>query len=91
MRTTYGQRDGEGPTRGRKAETLISPSTGLRKRVFFGQRWLVMSQRDENDEPLLTAWHTEDKAREHCDGIRNCEVHYVERAEVAALSKAEGR
>ena len=82
MRNTYGQRGGDAPTAGRKAETLRSPSTGLTKRVFFGQRWLVISQRDENDKPLVTAWHDEDGARENCARIKDCDVHFVERAEV---------
>lgn len=80
----YGTKGGDGPTAGRASELLRSPSTGLTKRVFKGQRWLVVSQMNEADECTLTAFKTEDVARSVCRRVGGLgyEVHYVEEAEV---------
>lgn len=84
--TTYGQKGGTGPTAGKRGEMLRSPSTGLTKRVFKGQRWLVVSQKDEQSRATLCAFTTVDKAKRCSDGCHRLgyEVHYVERAEVLA-------
>jgi hypothetical protein len=68
----------------RKADIVESPSTGMRRRVFKGQRWLVVAQMDESAPCDLLAFETEDKARRVSDRCRRlgCEVHYVERAKV---------
>lgn len=83
---TYGMRGGDGPTAGKRAEVLRSPSTGLTKSVFKGQRWLVVSQMDEAAECTLTAFKDEDTARRVSARLPGLgyEVHYVERAEVVA-------
>lgn len=64
--TTYGQKGGEGPTRGRKAETIeaIFGSETYRKRVFFGQRWMTFVQ-NENGEFIVSAWESEERANKH--------------------------
>jgi hypothetical protein len=66
MATSYGQRGGEGPTRGRRAETIEASFCGVayRKRVFFGQRWLALSQ-NERGESVVTAWESEERANQH--------------------------
>lgn len=68
----------------RKADIVESPSTGMRRRVYKGQRWLVVAQMDEQSPCDLMAFETEEKARRvsyRCHGL-GCEVHYVEEAKV---------
>lgn len=69
-----------------KAERVRSPSTGMMRRVFKGQRWLVVAQMDEKSPCDLLAFETEEKAKRVSDRCYRlgCEVHYVERAEVSA-------
>lgn len=64
--TTYGQKGGQGPTRGRKAETIEACFCGVayRKRVFFGQRWMTLAQ-NEHGESVITAWESEARANKH--------------------------
>ncbi len=68
---SYGRKGGEGPTSGRKAETLTFtiPGVVLRKRVFFGQRWASVVQRDEYDTPQLCPFHTEEEAQNHAESV----------------------
>jgi hypothetical protein len=68
------------------AELIRSPSTGLTKRVFKGQRWIVISQRDETDKTWLFAFGDEATAKRINDACyRNGdEVHYIEQAEVVS-------
>lgn len=86
MATTYGQRGGEGPTVGKQAETLRSPSTGRTKKVFQGQRWLVIAQKNEQSPLDITAFRSEEHAKRISDGCYRLgyQVHYVEEAEVLA-------
>jgi hypothetical protein len=65
-----------------KADIVESPSTGMRRRVFNRQRWLVVAQMDEASPCDLLAFETEEKAKRvsnRCHKL-GCEVHYVERA-----------
>lgn len=64
--TTYGQKGGEGPTRGRKSETIQASFCGVvyRKRVFFGERWLTLAQ-NEHGVSCVTAWESEAAAEQH--------------------------
>ena len=57
----YGTRGGTSRTAGRKAETVHFP-LGLTKRVFFGQRWGVISQPDENSKLHIYMHATEAEA-----------------------------
>jgi hypothetical protein len=82
----YGCKGGTSATAGKQAEVLRSPSTGLTKRVFKGQRWLVVSQKDEAARCTICAFTTIDRAKRCSDNAHKLgfEVHYVERAEVLA-------
>jgi hypothetical protein len=75
----YGKKGGTGATAGRKAEMIEAEIAGTlyRKRVFFGQRFLVVSQRANDPKPLVTAWHTEEEARYRDEEARRlgCEFH----------------
>lgn len=86
MATEFGKRGGTSATAGKRGEVLRSPSTGMTKRVFKGQRWLVVQQRDENDKCFLSAFNNEETAKRCSDGAHRLgyEVHYIERAEVTA-------
>lgn len=66
--TTYGQRGGESPTAGKRGETIYA--LGYTKRVYKGQRWMVILQRDEQDKPLVLAFQTEAKALQQVDSAR---------------------
>jgi hypothetical protein len=68
------------------AEIVRSPSTGMSRRVFKGQRWLVVAQMDEAAPCDLLAFQTREKAQRVSDRCYKlgCEVHYVERAEVVS-------
>lgn len=68
----------------RKSETIRSPSTGMTKRVFKGQRWIVISQRDERDKTWMLAFSdraTADRINDECYRQGDV-VHYVEAAEL---------
>lgn len=84
--TSYGQKGGQGPTRGRKAETIQATICGqaYRKRVFFGQRALVLLAREDGAE-VLTAWADEDAGRKHLSHVHGDDwpVQIVVRAEPA--------
>lgn len=79
----YGQKGGDGPTRGRRAETLRDPVSGLTKRVFFGQRYLLVQQADEASKPLVRAYHSREAAETQLRRDRrfNLTVEYVSRAQ----------
>lgn len=66
-----------------KAEYVRSPSTGMTRRVFKGQRWLVVAQENEAAPCDLLAFETHEKAKRVCDrlGRLGLEVHYVEQVE----------
>lgn len=57
--STYGQRGGIGPHTGRRAEVIVSACGQYRKRVFNGQRWLVVTQRGETDAEHVMAFGDE--------------------------------
>jgi hypothetical protein len=67
-----------------KADIVESPSTGMRRRVFKGQRWLVVAQQAETAPCDLLAFETEEKAKRVSDRCYRLgyEVHYVEQAKV---------
>jgi uncharacterized protein YcgI (DUF1989 family) len=69
---------------GRRADIVQSPSTGMTRRVFKGQRWLVVAQMDEQSPCDLLAFETREKAQRVSERCRKlgCEVHYVEPAVV---------
>lgn len=64
---TYGRKGGEGATRGRKAELVRDPTSGLTKRVFFGQRWGLVQQQDQDAKPLFRVFHTQAEAQKLLD------------------------
>ncbi len=75
----YGKRGGPGVTADRKAETLVCPLTGERKRVFFGQRWLTFLAQDEGDRVCIRAHHSEAEARAALDAFdAACEHEFRE-------------
>jgi hypothetical protein len=86
MANTYGQKGGDSPTAGKRAETLRSPTTGLTKRVFKGQRWLVIAQQNEAAPCDLLAFESQERAKRCSDGCYRLgyDVHYVEQAEVVS-------
>lgn len=56
-------RGGTSATAGRKSQLLRDPRNGHTKRVFFGQRYLVISLSNGGDgKPLITAWRTQEEA-----------------------------
>jgi hypothetical protein len=59
----YGRKGGTSATAGKRAETIVD-RCGTRKRVFHGQRWLLVQQRDEADKPIIRAYHSEEDATE---------------------------
>lgn len=63
--SNYGERGGDSPTAGRAAEMIEARVGGetFRKRVFKGQRWMVVVQDDEHDKPCVMAFVTEEQAR----------------------------
>ena len=65
----HGKKGGTGATAGRKAEVVVldTPAGRFTKRVFFGQRWMVVLQFEENDAGIVTAFHTEAEAKAQCD------------------------
>lgn len=69
-----------------KSEIIRSPSTGLTKRVFKGQRWIVISQRDEADKTWLFAFTDREQAERTNDACYRGgdQVHYIEQAEVVS-------
>lgn len=86
MASGYGCKGGTGATAGKRAEVLRSPSTGMTKRVFKGQRWLVIAQMDEGDSTHIWAYPSYERAQRAsigCFGL-GYEVHYVEKAELVA-------
>lgn len=84
----YGKRGGTSATAGRKAETIEMTAVGLtfRKRVFFGQRFLTVTQRDENGRSLVTASHTAEEAQRRVEEALDmgCDIAFCGRAEVRA-------
>ena len=87
--TTYGQRGGIGPTGGRKLETIASSCGHYRKRVYNGQRWLMVSQKDELGTVHIDAHQTKEsaeRASEYCyrQGFM---VHFVVPAEPITENK----
>lgn len=75
----YGEKGGTSATAGRKSETIVAVIAGeeYRKRVFFGQRFLVVSQRESEPKPFVTAWHTQGEAEFRSEEARRlgCEFH----------------
>jgi hypothetical protein len=71
----YGKRGGTGATAGRKAEILIDPTSGTRKRVYFGQRFLSVVQQHEAAEMFVSAWHTREEAQQQTDRISRSMEH----------------
>lgn len=71
MNTDFGKRGGTGATAGRKAETIAATIAGTtyRKRVFFGQRFIVVSQY-EGQKPVITAHHTQAVAERQSEEAR---------------------
>ncbi len=67
-RTTYGRKGGEGPTAGKTAETIVSACGRYRKRVFYGQRFLVIHL--DGPKPLVTSAHSAEEARARCEAAR---------------------
>jgi hypothetical protein len=67
-----------------KAEILRSPSTGATRRVFKGQRWLVVSQHDEQSPTDLLAFGTRAEADHMVARLHRFGglVHYVEQADL---------
>lgn len=62
--TTHGRKGGRGATAGRKAETIAAE--GFSKRVFFGQRILVVVK-GKNTPPLVRAAPDAETAQEWVD------------------------
>jgi hypothetical protein len=63
----------------RKSEMIESPCGQFRQRVFKGQRWMVIAQRDENDKPMVCCFNTREQAEQN-SGIAyrlGYMVHYV--------------
>ena len=75
-------------TSGKKAETIVLEAAGMRftKRVFNGQRLLVVTQHDENDRPLVRAARDEAQAERWIDEAISLgdEVGFYGRAEPRA-------
>lgn len=69
----YGQKGGDGPTAGRRAEIIEADICGavVRKRVFFGQRWISFLQKEAASEPLVQAWHSKEEAQQYVDSADN--------------------
>jgi hypothetical protein len=88
--TSYGQKGGEGPTRGRKAETIQATIGGqvYRKRVFFGQRALALCAREDGTE-CLTAWADEATGRAHISRVSSDDwpVQIVAKANITPRSE----
>lgn len=76
----YGTKGGTSATAGRKAETICAEVFGqtYTKRVFFGQRFLVVSQADADSEPMISAWPTHADAMRHSEQVSHiCPVAMV--------------
>lgn len=71
-------------TQAQKSETLRSPSTGLTRRAFKGQRWLVVSQHDEQSPTDLLAFVTRTEA-DHMVGRLHRHGGVVQYAEPAQV------
>lgn len=77
--SNYGKKGGIGATAGRKAERIsaISPHDGavFTKRVYFGQRWLVVTRCLDNSPTtaIVTAWDEAD-ARKHQGALERSEI-----------------
>lgn len=84
-----GCKGGTSATSGRKAETVVVefPGGEIRKRVFFGQRWAVVSQKDENSETRVSLFATQEEAQKVCDSIQSLGhlIHFV------TLARATGQ
>jgi hypothetical protein len=57
-----GQRGGTGFTAGRRSEVIASKCGTYRKRVFKGQRWLLVSRSDECDKLNIESYQTKERA-----------------------------
>lgn len=75
----YGTKGGTGATAGRKAETIVAVIAGFtfKKRVFFGQRFIAVCEREEWGRPIVTAWHSQEEAEQMDENYRKsgCEFH----------------
>jgi hypothetical protein len=85
----YGKKGGTSATSGRKAETIVgkaSDGAEYRKRVFFGQRALVVTKDSvlPSFSPLVTAWADLPTAEAHADKVRNSFPSYSSVEAIAA-------
>lgn len=86
MTSTYGKRGGTSATAGRKSETISVSIAGdtYRKRVFFGQRFIVVSQH-EGQPPVVTAHHTQEQAERQSEEARRLGYEFHAWAEATAM------